>query len=185
MAGAGWGWGAAHYRWLVSAIWPTRARRPADDPLGGDRPSPIVGATQSREVGPIRRLIVTAAFTAVFLVVPATTHAHARGCHTRTCDRREGRHYAAHHLGPHYTVSSTAYCEGGITASGRQAFFGGVANNFLPLGTRIRLDRPVRGRRDFVVLDRIGSGSELDFFLGTGCDAYGRQVRGFRVLRGR
>jgi len=121
---------------------------------------------------------------AVFLVVPATTHAHARGCHTRACDRREGRHYATHRLGRHYTVSST-YCEGGITASGRQAFFGEVANNFLPLGTRIRLDRPVRGRRVFVVLDRIGSGSELDLFLGSGCDAYGRQERGFRVLRGR
>ena len=95
------------------------------------------------------------------------------------------KHHRHHeHLGRHYTVSSTCYAQGGTTASGAQAYFGEVANNFLPLGTRIRLDSPAFGRRDFTVKDHIGSGSELDIFNESeaACQRYGREERGFRVL---
>lgn len=59
-----------------------------------------------------------------------------------------------------------------------------MANNFLPLGTRIRLDSPAFGRTDFVVLDHIGSGSELDIFnpSESACLQYGRREIGFRVV---
>src|ERR1017187_6241891 len=87
-------------------------------------------------------------------------------------------HHSGHHhpLGRHYDVSSTCYAEGGKTSSGEQAYFGEVANNFLSLGTRIKLDHPAFGRRDFVVLDHIGSGSELDIFTPSesSCNIYGR-----------
>lgn len=58
---------------------------------------------------------------------------------------------------------------------------GEVANNFLPLGARIRTDRPVFGRRNFKVEDRIGSGSELDFYgpSEAACISYGRRRIGF------
>lgn len=81
-------------------------------------------------------------------------------------------------------MSSTCYAQGGITSSGQQAYFGEVANNFLPLGTRIMLDHPAFGRREFVVLDHIGSGSELDIYYPSeaACNDYGRQERGFRVI---
>ena len=82
-------------------------------------------------------------------------------------------------------VSSTCYAQGGITASGQQARPGEVANNVLPLGTHIILDHPAFGRQEYVILDRIGSGSELDIFneSESACNAYGRQERGFSVLR--
>jgi 3D (Asp-Asp-Asp) domain-containing protein len=112
------------------------------------------------------------------------------GCRTVKCRVRVGRRWAKTHppkpkLSPHYTVSSTCYAQGGTTASGRQTFVGEVANNSLPLGTRIRLDRPVFGRREFVVLDRIGSGSELDIYEPSEatCLDYGRREIGFRVER--
>jgi len=111
-----------------------------------------------------------------------------RPCRTLRCKRAWGRRHHWHppaRLGAHYTVSSTCYAQGGTTASGADAYFGEVANNALPLGTRIRLDRPAFGQRDFVVLDHIGSGSELDIFNPSeaACIAYGRQERGFYVVR--
>lgn len=91
------------------------------------------------------------------------------------------------HGGRHYTLDSTAYsaCDSGtLTASGRSAYFGEAANNMWPLGTRIRLDRPVHGRRDFTILDRIGWGSQLDIFMPCAwVNAYGRRAVGLRVLR--
>ena len=64
-------------------------------------------------------------------------------------------------------------------------YLGEVANNFLPLGTRILLDRPVFGRRAFRVEDRIGWGSEMDFYNPSEaiCLQYGRQEQGFWTLR--
>lgn len=97
-------------------------------------------------------------------------------------------HHIRHHpLGRHYTVSSTCYAQGGATATPHvDAYFGEVAVllGFLPLHTRIRLDRPAFGRRDFVVLDHIGEGSELDIFFPSesACESYGRQQRGFRIV---
>lgn len=86
--------------------------------------------------------------------------------------------------GQHYAVS-TCYDQGGTTASGQQAHFGEVANDFLALGTRIMLDQPAFGRRVFTVLDRIGHGSELDIFYPSeaSCLQYGRRRVGFRVLK--
>jgi hypothetical protein len=59
-----------------------------------------------------------------------------------------------------------------------------VANNFLPLGTWIELDRLAFGRRRYQVEDHIGSGSELDIFNPSeaACDEYGRREIGFRVI---
>lgn len=98
-------------------------------------------------------------------------------------------HHHHHHrrpLGRHYTVDSTCYSGGGQTASGDSVYFGEVAvlPGFLPLHTRIRLDHPAFGRRDFVVLDHIGHGSELDIYNSSesACNYYGRQQRGFRVV---
>lgn len=99
-------------------------------------------------------------------------------------------HHPHHHhrpLGRHYDVSSTCYAQGGPTATpGVDAYFGEVAvlPGFLPLHTKIRLDHPAFGRRDFVVLDHIGEGSELDIFNPSedACKVYGRQQRGFRVV---
>jgi 3D (Asp-Asp-Asp) domain-containing protein len=99
-------------------------------------------------------------------------------------------------LGARYTVESTAYslCSSGSTmANGRHVRWGAVANNMLALGTRIKLDRPIVAhradgqlvrRRYFTVADRIGSGSQADFWMPR-CDdaiAYGRRVATFRVV---
>lgn len=85
----------------------------------------------------------------------------------------------------HYTVSSTCYDQGSITASGRPVFLGEVANNFLPIGTRILLDHSAFGKRHFIVLDHIGWGSELDIYNSSeaACDEWGRREIGFWTLR--
>lgn len=121
-----------------------------------------------------------------------STHRHAhhrRGCNSARCDRWADRAWERHHpfvdvAGPHYVVDSTCYHEGSITASGASVYVGEVANNFLPLGTRIRLDSPAFGLRDFVVEDHIGSGSELDIYgpSESACSSYGRETRGFSVI---
>jgi 3D (Asp-Asp-Asp) domain-containing protein len=87
--------------------------------------------------------------------------------------------------GHHYTVSATCYAQGSITASGGPVYVGEVANNFLALGTRIYLDGSVFGKRDYVVEDRIGYGSELDFYNPSEatCLWFGRREIGFRTLR--
>ena len=80
-------------------------------------------------------------------------------------------------------MSSTCYSQGTITASGEHVYLGEVAQNTLPFGTRIVLDHAVFGRRDFTIEDRIGSGSQLDFYNPSEavCFQYGRQRIGFRV----
>jgi len=86
--------------------------------------------------------------------------------------------------------SSTAYhfCDGSttITASGRQVQVGYVANNSLPMGTWIEMQRPrtVMGRRWFRVMDRGGPGFVLDFWA-PDCgwmNAWGRRPVTFKVL---
>lgn len=86
-----------------------------------------------------------------------------------------------------YVVQSTAYCPGSsgtVMANGRHVHFGAVANNMLPLGTRIRMARPVFGRRVFVVEDRIGWGSQLDIWMPSCRQAlqWGRRTVAFRVI---
>lgn len=63
------------------------------------------------------------------------------------------------------SVSSTAYCQAGLTASGQQTRAGGVASNSYPLGTVLRVSDSPTGPGLVTVTDRIGSGSSLDFFL--------------------
>lgn len=90
---------------------------------------------------------------------------------------------AALHV-PHWRyVSSTCYAQAGTTASGAQTFVGEVAMNSVPLHTHIELSRPVFGHRRFVVLDRIGSGSELDIYDPSerACIDYGRRRIGYVV----
>lgn len=103
---------------------------------------------------------------------------------------------AKRNFGAHYTVTSTSYsyCSAGnIMASGKPVYFGAVANNFLPLKTLIKLDRPFHGRnrhgkvvprRFFRVEDRIGWGSSLDIWTRDCSTAinWGKQTIGFRVV---
>lgn len=87
-------------------------------------------------------------------------------------------------LGTHYEVDSTSYCQGGITASGVNAYWGEVANNFLPLTTLIKFDHPYLGKSYFRIMDHIGYGSQLDVFQPSCTSAldYGRREIGFRVV---
>lgn len=63
-------------------------------------------------------------------------------------------------------VTSTAYCLRGTMANGRYVHAGAVAMNILGLGHRIRASRSPYGRhRRFRVEDRIGFGSQLDFWV--------------------
>lgn len=55
--------------------------------------------------------------------------------------------------------------QGTITASGQHVHFGVIASNFLPLYTRLRLTKPLHGRRDFQVLD---TGAAFDVWLPCG-----------------
>lgn len=66
------------------------------------------------------------------------------------------------------TATSYASCDGStsITASGRTAREGYVANNFLPFGTWIEMVRPskVQGRKFFQVMDRGGGAFAIDIW---------------------
>jgi len=75
------------------------------------------------------------------------------------------------------TVSSTAFCQSGTTASGQQTRAGTVASNSYPLGTVLHVSDSPTGPGDFTVTDRIGSGSQLDFFVNScsAARAYGRR----------
>jgi 3D (Asp-Asp-Asp) domain-containing protein len=63
-------------------------------------------------------------------------------------------------------LSSTAYCDSGRMADGTQTRPGSVASNLYRLGTRLRVSRSPYGRGQvFVVRDRVGWGSSLDFYV--------------------
>lgn len=77
------------------------------------------------------------------------------------------------------SLSSTAYCDTGTTASGAQASYGGVAGNYWPLGTHLWVSSSPTGGHEFAVTDRIGYGSQLDFALPGDCssaNAWGRRT---------
>jgi hypothetical protein len=84
-------------------------------------------------------------------------------------------------------AASTSYCLHGQMADQSTTRAGSVAMNTWPLGTRIRLvDRAFMGRREFVVRDRIGFGSQLDFWA-PACSLsmwWGRRTVRYRVLGG-
>jgi hypothetical protein len=86
---------------------------------------------------------------------------------------------------PLKVAASTSYCLNGRMADGTPTRPGSVAMNVHPLGTRIRLiDRLFMGRREFVVRDRIGSGSQLDFWA-PDCGTslwWGRRLVRYRVI---
>jgi|ERR1700684_15295 len=139
--------------------------------------------------GWIRLLIATltsiAAATAGWSAGPAAAthpnHASPSGHH----DGHPSGQNQAHNPGSPVLLSSTAYCQGDITAAGHAPFVGEVASNIYPLGTRLAVSPPVWGRTRFVVLDRIGSGSQLDFFTSS-CSqaiAFGRRVERVMVVK--
>ncbi len=62
-------------------------------------------------------------------------------------------------------ANSTSYCLSGTMADGTQVRDRSVAMNSLPLGSKIKLTKnSFFGRRIFYVRDRIGHGSQLDFW---------------------
>jgi 3D (Asp-Asp-Asp) domain-containing protein len=71
-----------------------------------------------------------------------------------------------------YRASSTAYCLTGTMADGTYTRPGSVASNRHPLGTRLWVRGP-GGRWRWVVRDRIGHSSELDFWQPTCGRAFG------------
>jgi 3D (Asp-Asp-Asp) domain-containing protein len=109
-------------------------------------------------------------------------------CRTDACWERvrEQRREAWARRHPLRTAHSTAYCLLGTMANGRGVHAGAVAMNRHPLGTRISVRRNPYGAalRRFRVEDRIGHGSELDFWVPS-CDrarAWGRRTVTYRVL---
>ena len=91
----------------------------------------------------------------------------------------------------HTTQNSTAYCLQGDLAMQKKgggayrAHKGIVASNSMPLGTRIRLTKPVFGRYIWVVRDRIGWGTDLDFWTPSCSQAlkYGRRPAKWRIIK--
>lgn len=148
-----------------------------------------------RETHGPRWILATVALTIAFwlaLLTPlfladAFAKCRTKACWKRVHDTRAQRWLERHTVG-RYSVHSTAYCPGssGTTmADGRHVYFGAVANNFLALGTRIRTDRQAFGKRWFTVHDRIGYGSELDFWVPSCAMAtdWGARSISFRVVR--
>ena len=82
-------------------------------------------------------------------------------------------------------LDTTSYCEGAVTASGVAPYVGEVASNLYPLGTHLVLSPPVFGISEFVVLDRIGYGSELDVYAPSCAAAidFGRRTETVRRLQ--
>lgn len=75
-------------------------------------------------------------------------------------------------------VVSTAYCLRGTMADGTYTRRRSVASNQFPLGTRLYVKPSPTGMRHFVVRDRIGHGTELDFWTPTCAQAirWGRRT---------
>lgn len=85
------------------------------------------------------------------------------------------------------SLTSTSYCLNGTMADGTHTRPRSVAMNTLPLGSKIKLISPrtFNGYRIFYVRDRIGWGSQLDFWSPS-CDksqAWGRRPVKIAVLR--
>lgn len=83
-------------------------------------------------------------------------------------------------------VSTTAYCLNGTMADGTYTRRRSAANNYLRLGTRIRIvGHPAgpNGMRRYVVRDRIGYGTTLDLWTETCGKAiqYGRRAVSFKI----
>jgi 3D (Asp-Asp-Asp) domain-containing protein len=82
------------------------------------------------------------------------------------------------------TISgSTAYCLHGTMADGSSTRAGSVAHNGYRLGTHLTITPSPTGRRRFVVRDRIGWGTQLDFWTSSCGEAiaWGRRTVRVRV----
>lgn len=66
---------------------------------------------------------------------------------------------------PWRTLNSTAYCLSGTMANGRRVHSGAVAMNLLSLGSHVTVSSSPLGTRHFTVEDRIGWGSQIDFWV--------------------
>jgi 3D (Asp-Asp-Asp) domain-containing protein len=73
---------------------------------------------------------------------------------------------------------TTAYCLSGVMADGSGVRPGSIAHNGYSLGTRVTVSASPTGARRFVVRDRIGWGTELDFWVSScaAARAWGRRV---------
>lgn len=82
-----------------------------------------------------------------------------------------------------WPVSSTGYCLRGTMADGTYTRAGSAAHNGVPLGTRIWVRPAVLGRHRWTVRDRIGWGTQLDFWMPSCAQAiaYGRRTRWMRA----
>jgi 3D (Asp-Asp-Asp) domain-containing protein len=80
-------------------------------------------------------------------------------------------------------ASSTAYCLQGTMADGSYTRPGSVAHNGYRLGTHLWISPSPTGRRRFVVRDRIGWGTQLDFWTPScaAARAWGRRTVRVRV----
>lgn len=81
-------------------------------------------------------------------------------------------------------VVSTAYCLSGVMSDGTYVRPGSVAENHLSLGTRIEVTASPTRRTLFTVRDRIGWGTELDFWVPSCSRAWlwGRRIVRLRVF---
>ena len=79
---------------------------------------------------------------------------------------------------------STSYCLSGRMADGTYVRAGSVAHNGFALGTRIWVEPAFFGRHRFTVRDRIGWGTQLDFWAPTCARAFAWGRRVVRVTRG-
>lgn len=81
-------------------------------------------------------------------------------------------------------LNSTSYCQTGRMADGTQTRQRSVAMNTLPLGTRVWVEPAVRGLHRWVVRDRIGWGSQIDFWTSSCAKAIRWGRRPVRVRLG-
>lgn len=80
-------------------------------------------------------------------------------------------------------VVSTAYCLSGTMADGTGVRWGSVASNQYPLGTVLEVRPAPAGQRRWVVRDRIGWGTQLDFWMPSCGAALGWGRRTVRIRR--
>jgi len=81
-------------------------------------------------------------------------------------------------------TTSTGYCLQGRMADGSFTRAGSVAHNGYSLGTRLWIAPSPTGRHRFVVRDRIGWGTQLDFWLPSCASAIAWGRRTVRVSVG-
>lgn len=84
-----------------------------------------------------------------------------------------------------WVSGSTAYCLEGTMADGSRTRWGSAASNTLRLGTRIRVRPAPFGQREWIIRDRIGYGTPLDFWHSScsAARAYGRRTVRVTVVR--